>query len=325
MRAVTIHHTKGPEHVQLEEVPAPEQNEHMAIIDVRAAGVSFPDLLLTKGEYQVKPETPFTLGSEGAGRIAFAPEGSGFDVGDRVAFLTLGAYADQAAAPPQMIFPLPDEVSYEAGAALIINYHTALFALRDRGELQVGETVLVQGAAGGVGTASIQVAKALGARVISVVSSDEKAEVALQAGTDEVVFAGDEMRDRVKALTDGKGVQVVLDPVGGKRFTDALRCLAEGGRLLVVGFAEGSIPEVKVNRLLLRNISVVGVAWGAYVATRPALTKEIGETVNAMAVNGEIEPIIGAVFNLEDAEAALTSLENRTATGKVVLRVSADE
>lgn len=324
MRAVTISHTKGPEHVELEEIPAPEQTEHMAIIDVRTAGVSFPDLLLTKGEYQIKPEPPFTLGSEGAGRIAYAPEGSGFSVGDRVAFLTLGAYAEQAAAAPMMIFPLPDEVGYEAGAALIINYHTALFALRDRGELQVGETVLVQGAAGGVGTASIQIAKALGARVLSVVSSDEKAEVALEAGTDEVIFAGDEMRDRVKQLTDGKGVDVVLDPVGGDRFTDNLRCLTEGGRLLVVGFAEGSIPEVKVNRLLLRNISVVGVAWGAYVSTRPALAKEIGATVNAMAVSGEIKPVIGAIHNLEDAETALKSLEDRTATGKVILRVSAD-
>lgn len=325
MRAVTIHETKGPKHVQLEEIPAPEANEHVAIIDVRTAGVSFPDLLLTKGEYQIKPEPPFTLGSEGAGRIASAPEGSGFSVGDRVAFLTLGAYAEQAAAPPMMIFPLPDEVGYEAGAALIINYHTALFALRDRGELQVGETVLVQGAAGGVGTASIQVAKALGARVLSVVSSDEKAEIALQAGTDEVIFAGDEMRDRVKQMTDGKGVDVVLDPVGGDRFTDSLRCLKEGGQMLVVGFAEGSIPEVKVNRLLLKNISVVGVAWGAFVATRPALAKEIGETVNAMAVNGEIKPIIGGVYNLEDAETALQLLEGRKATGKLVLRVSADD
>lgn len=325
MRAVTIHHAKGPEHVQLEEIPAPEQTEHMVIVDVRTAGVSFPDLLLTKGEYQIKPEPPFTLGSEGAGRIAYAPEGSGFAVGDRVAFLTLGAYAEQVAAAPMMVFPLPDEVDYEAGAALIINYHTALFALRDRGELRVGETVLVQGAAGGVGTASIQIAKALGARVLSVVSSDEKAEVALQAGTDEVIFAGDEMRDRVKEMTDGKGVDVVLDPVGGERFTDNLRCLTEGGRLLVVGFAEGSIPEVKVNRLLLRNISVVGVAWGAYVATRPALAREIGETVNAMAVSGEIKPIIGGIHNLEDAETALKSLEDRTATGKVILRVSADE
>jgi NADPH2:quinone reductase len=295
------------------------------IVDVRAAGVSFPDLLLTKGEYQIKPEPPFTLGSEGAGRVAFAPEDSGFAVGDRVAFLTLGAWADHALVAPQMAFPLPDEINYQAGAALIINYHTVLFALRDRGQLKSGETVLIQGAAGGVGTAAIQVAKELGARVISVVSSDEKADVAVVAGTDEVVFHGPEWVKRVKELTDGRGVDLVLDPVGGDRFTDNLRSLAEGGRVLVVGFAEGSIPEVKINRLLLRNTSVVGVAWGAYVGTRPDLAREIGDTVNAMAVSGAIKPVLSKVFNLEDAADAVRSLEERTATGKVVLQISEDD
>lgn len=326
MRAVRIHETKGPSRVTLEEVPAPEPSEHGLIVDVRAAGVSFPDLLMTKGEYQFKPEPPFTLGSEGAGRVAHAPAGSDFNVGDRVAFLSLGAYAEQVATVPQMTFPLPDEVDFTAGAALIINYHTALFALRDRGQLKAGENVLIQGAAGGVGTASIQVAKVLGARAIAAVSSDEKAEVALQAGADEVVFSGgDEWRDRVKELTDGRGADVVLDPVGGDHFTDNLRALAEGGRLLVVGFAGGSIPEVKVNRLLLNNVSVVGVAWGAYVATRPELTREIAETVNRMAAAGQIKPLIGALHNLEDAETALRLLEDRRATGKVVLQVSEDD
>jgi NADPH2:quinone reductase len=315
----------GPEDAVEEEIAAPEPSDHGLIIDVRSAGVSFPDLLLSKGQYQIKPEPPFTLGSEGAGRVAHAPDGSGFNVGDRVAFLSLGAYADHVVAAPQMTFPLPDELDYHEGAALIINYHTVLFALRDRGQLKSGETVLVQGAAGGVGTAAIQVAKAIGARVISVVSSDEKAEIALEAGTDEVVFAGDEWVKRVKELTEGRGVDVVLDPVGGDRFIDSLRSLAEGGRLLVVGFAEGSIPEVKVNRLLLRNTSVVGVAWGAFVGTRPELGCEIGETVNAMATRGEIKPLIGKVFNLEDTSAALQLLNDRKATGKVVVQISEDE
>lgn len=325
MRAARIHQTDGPKNVTIEEVAAPEPNDHVVIVDVRTAGVSFPDLLLTKGEYQLKPDPPFTLGSEGAGRVASAPEGSEFAVGDRVAFLTLGAYAEQASAPKQMVFPLPDEVGYEAGAALTINYHTALFALSERGGLVSGETVLIQGAAGGVGTASIQVAKAMGARVLSVVSSDEKAEVALRAGSDEVIFAGDEMRERVKQMTSGLGVDLVVDPVGGQRFTDNLRCLQDGGRLLVVGFAEGSIPEVKVNRLLLRNTSVVGVAWGSFIATRPELARSLGESVNRMAISGEIDPIIGATYKLEDAARALQSLEDRTATGKVILQVSADQ
>jgi NADPH2:quinone reductase len=314
----------GPSHAKLEEIAVPEPSEYGLIIDVRAAGVSFPDLLMSKGEYQFKPQPPFTLGSEGAGRVAHAPAGSDFAVGDRVAFLSLGAYADQAFAPEGMVFELPDELSYEEGASLIINYHTALFALRDRGKLEMGETVLVQGAAGGVGTASIQIAKAFGARVISVVSSDEKADIALTAGSDDVVFAGPEWKDRVKAMTDGKGVDLVLDPVGGSRFLDNLRSLSEGGRLLVVGFAEGAIPEVKVNRLLLRNTSVVGVAWGAYVSTRPELAREIGKTVNEMAVAGTIKPIIGQTFNLEDAADALRCLEDRKALGKVVLKISAD-
>jgi NADPH2:quinone reductase len=297
----------------------------MLTVDVRAGGVSFPDLLLSKGEYQIKPDPPFTMGSEGAGRVAHAPEGSGFAVGDRVAFISLGSWADQVYAAPQMTFPLPDELSFEEGAALVINYHTALFALRDRGGLKSGESVLVLGAAGGVGTASIQVAEALGARVIAGVSSDEKAEVALAAGADDVVFTGGEgWHGRVKELTDGRGVDMVLDPVGGKEFTTHLRCLAEGGRLLVVGFAAGSIPEVKVNRLLLANTSVVGVAWGGYIATRPELTKEIGETINAMAVRGDIKPVVSEVLNLENAADALRLLEDRKATGKVVLRISED-
>jgi NADPH2:quinone reductase len=322
MRAVRVHEPKGPDHVVIEEVPEPEALDHSVLIDVKSAGVSFPDLLLSKGEYQMKPDPPFTLGSEGAGIVRVAPEGSGLKSGQRVSFLTLGAYADATLAAPLMTFPLPDELSFDEGASLVINYHTVLFALRDRGQVKAGETVLIHGAAGGVGTAAIQVAKALGARTISVVSSDEKAEVALAAGTDEVVFAGDEWRDRAKRLTGGKGVDVVVDPVGGERFTDSLRSLAEGGRLLVIGFAEGSIPEVKVNRLLLRNTSVVGVAWGAYVGPRPELAREIGETVNAMAVEGKIKPVIGAVHQFEDVAEALKSLEERRATGKVVLRVN---
>lgn len=321
MRAARVHSTDGPDAVTVEDCAAPELYAGALLIDVYAAGVSFPDLLLTKGKYQVKPELPFTLGSEGAGVVREAPEGSRFVAGDRVAFLMLGAYAEQAAVAEAMTFSLPDELSFQQGAALIINYHTALFALRDRGRLAAGESVLIHGAGGGVGTASVQVAKTLGARVLAVVSSNEKAELALRAGADEVIFAGEEWLGRARELTGGSGVDIVLDPVGGERFTDSLRSLTEGGRLLVVGFAEGSIPEVKVNRLLLHNLDVVGVGWGAYVATRPELAVELGETVNRMAAEGEIEPLIGECLPLEQAADALRLLDQRKALGKIVLSI----
>ncbi|MFY9488745.1 MAG: NADPH:quinone oxidoreductase family protein [Solirubrobacterales bacterium] len=321
MRAARIHEPGGPGAVVVEDVPAPELLGGSVLIDVHAAGVSFPDLLLSKGQYQVKPDPPFTLGSEGAGVVAAAHDGGAFKVGDRVSFLTLGAYAEQALASEMMTFPLPDELSFEQGAALVINYHTVLFGLRDRGRLQPGETLLVHGAAGGVGTAAIQVGKAMGARVLAVVSSDEKAEMALRAGADEAIFSGDDWLGRARELTDGRGVDVVLDPVGGDRFTDSLRSLTDGGRLLVVGFTEGSIPEVKVNRLLLRNLEVVGVAWGAYVGTRPQLAREIGETVNRMAVEGSVAPLIGETYELANTGDALRLLEDRKAQGKVVLKI----
>jgi NADPH2:quinone reductase len=320
MLAARIHRTEGPDAVVIEQVDVPELADGSLLIDVYAAGVSFPDLLLSKGDYQIKPDPPFTLGSEGAGVVREAGEGSAFKPGDRVAFLTLGAYAEVATASEAMTFPLPDQLTFEEGAALVINYHTALFALRDRGRLQRGETVLVHGAAGGVGTASVQVAKALGARVLAVVSSDEKVSTALRAGADDVIFGGDEWLKRTRERTDGRGVDIVLDPVGGERFTDSLRSLAEGGRLLVVGFAAGSIPEVKVNRLLLRNIAVVGVAWGAYVGTRPELAREIGETINRMVAEGSVKPLIGAELPLERVADALRLLEERQALGKVVVR-----
>src|SRR4051794_20999189 len=239
------------------------------VVDVHAAGVSFPEVLQTRGEYQFKPDLPFVPGSEVGGVVRSAPEGAVVKQGDRVAaFCFLGAFAEVAVAPEYFTFPLPDELSFEQGAALVLNYHTAYFSLRLRGRLAEGETVLVHGAAGGVGTATIQVAKGLGARVIGVVSSDEKEKVARDAGADEVVRSDGDWKDAVKELSGG-GVDVVLDPVGGDRFTDGLRSLGEGGRVVVVGFTGGSIPEAKVNPLLLNNTEVIGAGWGAYVMSKP--------------------------------------------------------
>src|SRR5689334_17642001 len=217
------------------------------LVEVHAAGVSFPEVLQTRGEYQLKPPLPFVPGSEVGGVVRSAPDGAAVSPGERVAaFCGLGGFAEVVAAPEFFCFAIPDELDFAQGASLVLNYHTAHFALRIRGRLSDGETVLVQGAAGGVGTASLQVAKGLGARTIAVVSTDDKERVAREAGADEVVRSDGPWKDQVKALG---GADVVIDPVGGDRFLDSLRSLREEGRLVVVGFTGGSIPEVKVNRL----------------------------------------------------------------------------
>ena len=324
MRAIQITNLNGPdEALQMVDVPEPGPSHMTApgsgvLVEVHAAGVSFPEVLQTRGQYQFKPDLPFVPGSEVGGVVRSAPDGAAVKPGDRVAaFVFLGAFAEVAVAPEHTVFPIPDSWDYAQGAALVLNYHTAYFALKIRGRLTEGETVLVHGAAGGVGTASLQVAKGLGARTIAVVSSDEKAEVARQAGADEVVRA-DGFKDAVKELG---GADVVLDPVGGDRFTDSLRSLREEGRLVVVGFTGGAIPEVKVNRLLLNNIEVVGAGWGAYVMPKPDVTRQIGAEVQKLIDAGFVNPLVGASFPFEQAADALKLIDSRGATGKVVLAV----
>jgi NADPH2:quinone reductase len=327
MRALQIVAETGPDTaLELVQLPDPEPSHMLTpgagvLVDVHCAGVSFPELLQTRGEYQLKPALPFVPGSEVAGIVRSAPEGAAVKEGERVAaFCALGGFAETVAAPEFFTFALAPALDFAQGAGLILNYHTAYFALALRGRLQQGETVLVHGAAGGVGTASLQVAKALGARTIALVSSEEKQRVAQQAGADEVVLLSDSWKEDVKARSNG-GVDVVLDPVGGDRFTDSLRSLREGGRVIVVGFTGGSIPEVKVNRLLLANTEVIGAGWGAYVMGKPQLNREIGAAVNKMVDDGFIRPVVGARFALEDAPQALKVLDERRATGKIVLDV----
>ena len=327
MRAVQIVELSGPDGaLRLVDLPEPEPSHLLTpgsgvVVDVHAAGVSFPEVLQTRGEYQVKPPLPFVPGSEVAGVVRSAPEGAGVKPGDRVAaFPMLGAFAEVAVAPEFLTFALPDELDFAQGAGLILNYHTAYFALRLRGRLAEGETVLVHGAAGGVGTAALQVARGVGARTIAVVSSDAKEQVAREAGADEVVRSDGPWKDQARELSGG-GVDVVLDPVGGDRFTDSLRSLGEGGRLVVVGFTGGSIPEVRVNRLLLNNVEVVGAGWGAYVMTKPEANRAIGAEVQRLIEQGFVRPVVGARFPLERAADALNAIDQRRATGKVVLDV----
>ncbi|MFZ1153699.1 MAG: NADPH:quinone oxidoreductase family protein [Solirubrobacteraceae bacterium] len=326
MRAVQISDISGPSGIGVIDAPAPELSHMLTpgegvLIDVAAAGVSFPDVLQTRGLYQLKPDLPFIPGAEVAGTVAQAPAGSNLQVGDRVmAFTVLGGMAEQAVAPTYLTFALPEALDFAQGASVILNYHTVYFALKLRGHVQEGERVLVHGAAGGVGTAALQVAKALGASTIAVVSSEEKERVAREAGADEVVRSDGPWREQVLELSGG-GVDVVLDPVGGERFTDSLRSLREGGRVLVVGFTEGSIPEVKVNRLLLRNVSVVGAGWGAYVMGNVERNRTNGEAIAKMIADGFIRPIVGGHFPLQDAVGAFLQIDERRALGKVVLEV----
>jgi NADPH:quinone reductase len=327
MRAVQIVDLTGPRSALAQvDLPEPEPSHMLTpgsgvLIDVHAAGVAFPEVLQTRGEYQMKPPLPFVPGTEVAGVVRSAPEGSGLNEGDRVAAACmLGGFAEVAVAPDFLTFPLSDELDFAQGGGLVMNYHTAYFSLKMRGRLGDGESVLVHGAAGGIGTATIQVAKGLGARTIAVVSSDEKEQVARDAGADEVVRSDGPWKDEAKELSGG-GVDVVIDPVGGDRFTDSLRSLAEGGRVVVVGFTGGSIPEVRVNRLLLNNTEVVGAGWGAYVMGKAEVNRQIGAEVNRLVDEGFVRPIVGGRFPLDQVSDALELIDGRGATGKVVLDV----
>ena len=323
MRAVQITGLDGPEAVEVNDVDEPAAPDGSVVVEVHAAGVAFPDALLSRGLYQYKPQLPFTPGGEVAGVVRSAPAGAHVAPGDRVLGLTMIScgMAEVAVLPPEQVFRLPDNVSFEAGAGVLFNDLTVHFALRTRGRLAPGETVLVHGAAGGVGTSALRLAPALGAaRTIAVVSSEDKAEVARAAGAGDVVLA-DGFKDAVAALTGGRGVDIVLDPVGGDRFTDSLRSLAPAGRLLVVGFTGGEIPTVKVNRLLLNNVDTVGVGWGAWVLSHPGYLAQQWDELAPLLASGSVKPPEPQVYPLERAGEAIASLENRTARGKVVLRV----
>jgi NADPH:quinone reductase len=329
MRALQVTTLGGPEAVEIREVPEPEADGPFGpqvLVDVHAVGVSFPDLLLSRGEYQLKPDPPFTLGVDFAGVVRSAPDSSGFTAGDRVAAcLPYGGAAETVGLGADSVFHLPESLSFEQGAAIPMNYLTAQFALEERGQVRDGETVLVHGAAGGVGTATLQVAKGYGARTIAVVSSAEKEEVARRAGADEVVRT-DGFLAAVKELTGGQGVDIVVDVVGGDLFTDSLRALAPQGRLLVVGFVAGAIPEVKVNRLLLNNVDVRGVGWGAFAMIRPGFMAQQWSELEPMMADGIIDPPLshrlgGPAYDLADFGRALADLEGRRALGKTVVQV----
>ncbi len=329
MRAIQICSETGPDDaLELAEISVPQASHMMTpgegvLIDVEAAGVSFPELLQTRGQYQFRPPLPFVPGSEVAGTVRAATGSSDLQPGERVVgFTMIGGWAEVALAPAFMSFRLPDQLDSVEGAGLLLNYLTALFCLRTRGRLTEGETVLVHGGAGGVGTATLQVASGLGATTIAVVSDQAKRQVAFEAGADSVVLSSGPWKDEVLEISGG-GVDLVIDPVGGDRFTDSLRALGEGGRVVVVGFAAGSIPEVKVNRLLLKNTEVIGAGWGAWALSKPGLNVAMGRELIGLIENGQVKPLIGErfEFGVAGAAAALRSIDERRAAGKLVLEL----
>jgi NADPH:quinone reductase len=329
MRAWQLTSLRGPEGLELVELPDPEPSHFSSpgrgvVIDVHAAGIAFPDVLMTRGGYQDQPVLPYIPGIEVAGVVA-ATSGAELEVGQRVAAYTqIGALAEKAVAPVVSTFPLPPELDFAEGAGLVVNYHTAYFGLRTRAGLRAGETVLVHGAGGGLGSAALQIARGLGARSIAVVSSEEKGALARRAGANEVVRVDGPWPQAVRELAGGAGVDLAFDPVGGDRALDSLRLLREDGRLLIVGFASGLIPEVRVNRLVLRNASVVGAGYGAYIAARPDQAAAIGDAVSELIQSGEVRPLIGRRFSFEDAAEAFRLIDRRGALGKIVVELRQD-
>ncbi len=322
MRAVVCHAFGPPESLVVEEVAAPVAKPGEVAIAVKAASVNFPDVLIIQNKYQVKPPLPFSPGSEVAGVITGVGDGvTDLKPGDRVlAFTTYGGFAEAVAAERRRVFAIPDAMDFVSATAFGLTYATSEHALRDRGALQHGESLLVLGAAGGVGLAAIEIGKALGARVIACASTQGKLDVCRQHGADDTInYATEDLRERVRALTAGRGVDVVYDAVGGPYTEPALRSLAWRGRLLVVGFAAGDIPKVPLNLTLLKGCAIVGVYWGEFARREPSRAADAMQLLFRWFMEGKLKPHVEATFPLERASDALVRLANREVRGKVVL------
>jgi len=321
MRAVQNTTHGGPRLLEIRRVALPVRSSGEVLVEVHAAGVSYPDVLHSRGEYQLRIPLPFTVGSEFAGLVVEADPDSGFAPGDRVlGVVGAGAFAEYVVTPADRVLHLPDTIDFVQAAAMPINVLSAEFALGERGDLRAGETVLIHGAAGGLGIALTQQARLRGAEVIAVASTPEKRSLAREAGADHVISPY-EFLDEVRRITDGRGVDMVLDPVGGERFTDSLRSLATRGRLLVLGFTGGSIPTVRVNRLLLTNTTIVGVAWEGLMPTSSVSLPEQWARLSDDVARGSLAPIVREVVAFDAAAEAVAALDERRAVGKTVLAI----
>lgn len=322
MRALLCQEFGPPSGLVVERVPIPEPAAGEVLIRVHACGVNFPDLLMVAGQYQIRPPFPFTPGLELAGEIVAVGAGlPATRIGERVlAVLDYGAMAEYVVVPEQRAIPIPDSLGYETAAGFALVYGTSQLALQHRARLQAGETLLVLGAAGGVGLTAVELGVWMGARVIAAASTAEKLALAREYGAEECInYQEEDLRVRVLELTDGRGADVIYDPVGGDRFDQAVRCIAWEGRYLVVGFASGRIPSLPANRALLKNMALVGVFWGAYFHRDPQIVRGGLRTLLGQAAAGQLRPYISRVFPLEEAGAALTEIAERRARGKLIL------
>lgn len=324
MRAVVCREYGPPERLEVVERESPTPGRGQVLVAVKAAGVNFPDTLIIQGKYQNQPPMPFTPGSDVAGIVRTVGEGvESVREGDRVMGFTGaggGGFAEEAICDARSVVPIPAGVKLVTAAAFGLTYSTSYYALRDRGLLQPGETLLVLGAAGGVGLAAVELGHVMGARVIAAASSDEKLAICRRYGADEVInYASEDLRERIKALTGGEGVDVVYDPVGGAYAEPALRGMAWEGRYLVIGFATGEIPRIPLNLPLLKGFSIVGVFWGSFVAREAARNAENLRTLVAWLADGTIKPLVSASYPLEEVARALNDILQRRVMGKVVL------
>jgi NADPH:quinone reductase len=323
MKAVLCKQFGPPHSLVVEDLPSPRPGPGEVVISVKAASLNFPDVLIIQNKYQFKPPLPFSPGSELAGVVKEAGDGVHFRPGDKViAFTTYGAFAEEVKTEASRLVPLPEKMDFVTGAAFLLTYGTSEHALCDRGNLRAGETLLVLGAAGGVGLAAIDIGKALGARVIACASSEDKLAVCREHGADATInYASEDLRERIKSLTDSRGVDVVYDAVGGPYTEPAFRSIAWRGRLLVVGFAAGEIPKLPLNLALLKGASVVGVFWGDFGRREPDRFAESVARLGEWYRAGKLRPHVSAVLPLEKAADALQQMAGRQVKGKLVLRV----
>ena len=322
MKAIVCKTFGPPEALVLDEVPSPRAGAGQAVVEVKACGVNFPDTLIIQGKYQFRPEPPFSPGGEVAGVVAEVGDGvTSVKVGDRVvALMPWGGYAERIVSDAARLIPIPDGVSFVQAAAVPTTYGTTYYALADRAAMKPGETLLVLGAAGGVGIAAVQLGKLMGARVIAAASSAEKLETCKREGADLVVdYSKEELKERVKALTNGAGADVVYDPVGGKYSEAALRATAWNGRLLVIGFAAGEIPKIPLNLTLLKGASIVGVFWGQFMMREPAAAAAQFQQLLAWVAEGKLKPHVHGTRGLDEAADAMRVLLERKVQGKIVL------